>query len=914
MTACTNNGGSRARRAVTAALVGVLSVGAAPMVALADAAPVSGDVQLQAAVDPSSAKDGTIVKFEGARQEGDVFVANGKAQGLVPTEVQPFGTTDRNSRLEVTDWVVFKLCDAKTSGAKKSDDPAVSDVYTQSRTIDGKAFYYASKLTAKTLPSEVGEYAVFAVVKAADGTVVRVNEGATFSIEAAKLSDATLYQVNADDPDSTSDTTYTFNTGEWQLTAKATGDFQYLGAYNRLALKVGNTQLDMTQLTVEYYTKDGKKVAAGSLVNAGDYYMIVSGTSTGDYKGQKERFDFTIEPYDVAKANIVAKDVAWKLAGGDATTSLDTIDGEPAASSWLTPFITLDYPNIATKTGPASVTVNVNASALKGAGFDYTGSIINSQPVSYNVVDYLVTPTANYGTDTFAAVNGGAGIATDYSDDETQVFDASKVSVSYTDPVTNKKVDTDSYTLRVVNTVTNEVGGVEMLANSGTYTVEAVLDSEALGYAVAGRSAQMKVTVTKGAIASTDVAFAWNDKIVTSVTDQYLPGRDLLDEITVTVRTDNGTVPSSDYEVVVTDAKGDQVDEIVEPGTYRVQVVADGYSIDEAQSRLSVTVQKRDLAGVAIRAKNTLNWTETVWDPTVGTSGAYVEKEFRALVHTGDVLTPSYEWSVDGKTWFDLPADEVTLTYFDEKGNEVDLKDAADYSLLVEPTGDSAHFTSSDEKYTDVLVTDRKVFADVPSDAFYAQSVYDATEQGYIGGQGGTNLFAPLNDLTRADMACVLYRMAGGSITASQEDLTSQNEVTLSRFEDVDKTAYYARAVAWTTEMGITNGYGTTFGVERPITTEEFVTMLARYAAKMGTDTSVDADAVLAGTPDGDKVTGYAREAMAWAVEQGYVGKDGNELRPQENVYRGRAVTIVVRYQPTQLDVITDNPNANKPY
>ena len=43
-----------------------------------------------------------------------------------------------------------------------------------------------------------------------------MNEGATFSIEAAKLSDDDLYQVNADDPDSISDTTYTFNTGEWQ--------------------------------------------------------------------------------------------------------------------------------------------------------------------------------------------------------------------------------------------------------------------------------------------------------------------------------------------------------------------------------------------------------------------------------------------------------------------------------------------------------------------------------------------------------------------------------------------------------------------------------------------------------------------------------------------------------------------------
>ena len=100
------------------------------------------------------------------------------------------------------------------------------------------------------------------------------------------------------------------------------------------------------------------------------------------------------------------------------------------------------------------------------------------------------------------------------------------------------------------------------------------------------------------------------------------------------------------------------------------------------------------------------------------------------------------------------------------------------------------------------------------------------------------------------------------------------------------------------------NGYGDTFGSARSITTEEFVTMLARYAAKMDDDTTVDTDAVLAGVADGDKVSSYARDAVAWAVENGYVASNGNLIDPQGSVYRARVVTIAVRYQPEQLHVI----------
>ena len=58
---------------------------------------------------------------------------------------------------------------------------------------------------------------------------------------------------------------------------------------------------------------------------------------------------------------------------------------------------------------------------------------------------------------------------------------------------------------------------------------------------------------------------------------------------------------------------------------------------------------------------------------------------------------------------------------------------------------------------------------------------------------------------------------------------------------------------------------------------------------------------MLAGVADGDKVSSYARDAVAWAVENGYVASNGNLIDPQGSVYRARVVTIAVRYQPEQL-------------
>ena len=76
MTACRN----KASRAVTAALAGALTLGAAPVMALADGAGLM-------AVDANNIGGGTIAYKSG--QSGDSFTYTGEAQGLVPTTLTP---------------------------------------------------------------------------------------------------------------------------------------------------------------------------------------------------------------------------------------------------------------------------------------------------------------------------------------------------------------------------------------------------------------------------------------------------------------------------------------------------------------------------------------------------------------------------------------------------------------------------------------------------------------------------------------------------------------------------------------------------------------------------------------------------------------------------------------------------------
>lgn len=144
--------------------------------------------------------------------------------------------------------------------------------------------------------------------------------------------------------------------------------------------------------------------------------------------------------------------------------------------------------------------------------------------------------------------------------------------------------------------------------------------------------------------------------------------------------------------------------------------------------------------------------------------------------------------------------------------------------------------------------------------------------------------FSPDVTVTRAMFVTLLYRL--------------ENEPAVSvavPFTDVESGSYYEDAVAWAYETQVVKGTSdTTFSPYDVITREQLVTMLYRYADYTGRDTS--AGTGLDGFSDASSVSGWALEAVEWAVAGGIIQGYNGILSPKGNSTRAQAATILVRY------------------
>jgi len=123
-------------------------------------------------------------------------------------------------------------------------------------------------------------------------------------------------------------------------------------------------------------------------------------------------------------------------------------------------------------------------------------------------------------------------------------------------------------------------------------------------------------------------------------------------------------------------------------------------------------------------------------------------------------------------------------------------------------------------------VNETTAFTDVDSRAFYARAVAWAVEQGITKGTTETT-FAPDVTCTRGQIVTFLWRFKGNPAPASDE----------SGFDDVEANAFYARAVAWAVEAGVTKGTtSTTFAPKDTCTRGQVVTFLYRAVAEKETN------------------------------------------------------------------------------
>ena len=213
----------------------------------------------------------------------------------------------------------------------------------------------------------------------------------------------------------------------------------------------------------------------------------------------------------------------------------------------------------------------------------------------------------------------------------------------------------------------------------------------------------------------------------------------------------------------------------------------------------------------------------------------------------------------------------ANLTVIDKDGNKLEIADKGDgkYTFIM-PAGKvevKASFTKEVET---------SPFADVATDAYYYEAVKWAAEQGITGGTG-SGLFSPDYTCTRAQIVTFLWRAAG-----------SPEPKAMSGFSDIPENSYYAKAVAWAVENGITVGTSsTTFSPEATCTRAQSVTFLFR-AAKASTD----------GTPAFSDVTAnaYYAEAVKWATDNGITNGIGGGLFGSNNdCTRAQIVTFLWR-------------------
>ena len=180
-------------------------------------------------------------------------------------------------------------------------------------------------------------------------------------------------------------------------------------------------------------------------------------------------------------------------------------------------------------------------------------------------------------------------------------------------------------------------------------------------------------------------------------------------------------------------------------------------------------------------------------------------------------------------------------------------------------------------------------FKDVPSDAWYRDAVAYVVTHGLMNGVGGSR-FAPEENMSRAMLVTVLWRSAG------------QPSAEKNEFSDVPDGVWYTEAVAWAAACGVVNGVGDgRFDPDGRITREQTATILFRYAAQSGVDTS--ARAKLSGFADADDVSPYAAEALRWAVATKIISgtkENGKRyLTPQSPAPRAQLATILMRFLET---------------
>ena len=213
-----------------------------------------------------------------------------------------------------------------------------------------------------------------------------------------------------------------------------------------------------------------------------------------------------------------------------------------------------------------------------------------------------------------------------------------------------------------------------------------------------------------------------------------------------------------------------------------------------------------------------------------------------------------------------------TISVTDKNGNDLKLTNKGNGKYTFTMPGSKVEVKATFMEDNSVL----NFFYDVPNDAYYYEAVKWAVENGITGGVGNS-LFAPNQPCTRAQIVTFLWRAAG-----------SPEPKNMSNFSDVPADSYYAKAVAWAVENGITTGTGDgKFGPDATCTRAQSVTFLFRASKASANGAPAFSDVA---------ATAYYAEAVKWATNNGITNGIGDNLFGSDNdCTRAQIVTFLYR-------------------
>ena len=288
----------------------------------------------------------------------------------------------------------------------------------------------------------------------------------------------------------------------------------------------------------------------------------------------------------------------------------------------------------------------------------------------------------------------------------------------------------------------------------------------------------------------------------------------------------------------------------------------EAYYPETANSKASSASKAVEFSTLRHSSSSSSNPTYSVTTPSKSENGGVAVSSKNA--RKGDTVTVT----VTPDAGYQL--DKLTVT--DKNGNVLKLTDKGDGKYS---------FTMPDGKVEVKAVFAKEVktspFGDVSTDAYYYKAVQWAQEKGITDGIS-SDLFGPKQPCTRSQIVTFLWRAAG----------SPEPKGTTAGMTDVVPGSYYAKAVAWAVENGITTGTAEgTFSPDATCTRAQAVTFLARAQNAKATGKTAFSDV---------PADSYFADAVAWAQANGVTtGTSKTTFSPDNDCTRAQIVTFLYR-------------------